>query len=655
MSELKLRRVHIRNWMTIRQAELTFPKQGLVLVNGDNLASAGKMSSVGAGKTALGEALCRTLTGIDGRYTNLGHYSTHGKGNMYVRVETDLSQKPLVVELGHKCKEISPTGEGLRFKFDDQGIIERGYVRETRQELASAISVTPELAEWTVYIDGDRLRFNKQSERDSVGLLMAALQQPSWDKINEHSRKMLGNAQRDAESEETRLNWLKGEKERLEEAIKSALRTLQDEKDRIAEEEAKIAAQCTEVQNRLSIRQDHVAKLQARQAAIKSELKRLEVEGAAAYAQLEKKRLALNTDASTLQIKRNDLVEKKAKAFTAQQAQVKVLDEMRSIPDNCPTCGKPWDKAHSADEIKKQELAVVSFKKSYDGVVVKIQDVDKSAGDIRNQVRAIEEQISKLRTPAQSSTLSYEYEENERDINLSNSAINQAQLRLQALSRGPDRSGIERYGAVVTERKDQSAKITTDVEETSAKLAEAQEVVKVVGYWTEAFSPTGIPNLILSEAIAPLNEISRRISNLMTGGTIEVSYDTSRQLASGKGTSSELVIRVNNKIGSKRIEGSSKGESGLTNLIIAETLSEVGSVSKRIGFRWYDEILSSQDTVIRRSILTYLKETAHRLGILIFVVDHHPEVASYADYVLVAQKTGQGETKLSWKTNASFD
>jgi len=132
----------------------------------------------------------------------------------------------------------------------------------------------------------------------------------------------------------------------------------------------------------------------------------------------------------------------------------------------------------------------------------------------------------------------------------------------------------------------------------------------------------------------------------MTGGTIEVTYDTSRELAKG-GSSSELVINVKNKIGSSRVEGSSKGESGLTNLIIAETLSEVGSVSNRIGYRWYDEILNSQDQVVRRSILTYLKDLAHRLNILIFVVDHHHEAASYADYVLVAEKNDRG-TEFFW-------
>jgi ABC-type lipoprotein export system ATPase subunit len=48
------------------------------------------------------------------------------------------------------------------------------------------------------------------------------------------------------------------------------------------------------------------------------------------------------------------------------------------------------------------------------------------------------------------------------------------------------------------------------------------------------------------------------------------------------------------------------------------------------------------------AIITYLKETAHRLGILIFVVDHHPEVSAYADYVLRATKDKDGITTFKW-------
>jgi len=147
VSDLKLKRLQLRNWMSIRQADLEFPEKGLVLVVGHNLASGGKMESVGSGKTALGEALCRALVGVEGRYSTLGHYSTNSHGNMYVRVETELQQNPFVVEMGHKCRELSITGEGLQYTAGSDKPIARGHVRETREEINKCLGLTTALSE----------------------------------------------------------------------------------------------------------------------------------------------------------------------------------------------------------------------------------------------------------------------------------------------------------------------------------------------------------------------------------------------------------------------------------------------------------------------------------------------------------------------------
>jgi len=133
----------------------------------------------------------------------------------------------------------------------------------------------------------------------------------------------------------------------------------------------------------------------------------------------------------------------------------------------------------------------------------------------------------------------------------------------------------------------------------------------------------------------------------MSGGTLGISYETTKELTSGAEKNC-LNIKVKNSRGASRVTGNSKGESGLTNLIVAETITEVGRVSSRIGFRWYDEVVNSQDPKVRKCILSYLKETANRLGILIFVVDHHPEVSAYADHVLRATKSKEGVTTFSW-------
>lgn len=646
MSDLKLRTVSIRNWMTIRKAELEFPEKGLVLVVGRNLASNGKMESVGSGKTALGEAISIALVGTKGRHKTLGHYGYNEKGNMHVKVGAELAGKPLVVEIGHKCKELSQSGEGIRYQHGDAAPVERGKPQETRDELTGIMGVTPDLAAWTVFIDGDKLRFNNQSERDAVNLLMTALRQPSWDVYQKRAGGVMNDAKAKLENARGVHANTQQEIADCKESLSQAIQDAKAEALNLAAQEKEFKAKAKTVQDSVTTHEEEITKLQARQKAIKKAMKEMEDKTASDYAALEKEKATHSTKVSQHQIKRTKLVEEKADLKAKWQALNSALSEMRSEPDKCPTCGKKWDKDHSADEVKTQEKAVAAAKDKMESKNGDIESVDNSIEDTQGTIREIESRVRALRTPARNSVLSQEYEHNDESISSRTASVTDLKLRLQTLQQGPDRSEAQRLQTIQVERKKALTEAEASLEDAVQGMVEAEALVKVASYWYEAFGPTGIPNMILGEAIKPLNEIAKRISLLMTGGTIAITYETSRELASGE-SSSELVIKVDNRLGSKRAAGSSKGEAGLTNLIIAETLSEVGSVSNRVGFRWYDEILNSQDQTVRRSIMSYLRDLANRLGILVFVVDHHQESASYADYVLIAEKNSDG-TDLYW-------
>jgi DNA repair exonuclease SbcCD ATPase subunit len=266
---------------------------------------------------------------------------------------------------------------------------------------------------------------------------------------------------------------------------------------------------------------------------------------------------------------------------------------------------------------------------------------------INDRIQEIEQDMRELGRTDDVQALGDEYDRNEKLVRNLNAMIHQREINLTKLEQGVDATFVNKSLAVVEERSRALDGGKQAVEQTASELTMDQEALKVVQYWHKAFGPTGIPNMILADAVPILNRVAQRISSLMTGGTLQVSYSTTRQLVSGE-SRAQLVTRVVNHIGSSRIEGSSKGEGGLTNLIIAENLNEIGQVSNRVGFRWYDEVTSGQDAVVRRSIFAYLKEVAHRMGILIFVVDHHAEAASYADYVLIAEKTKEHGTTYTW-------
>lgn len=630
--------------MTIQKAELEFPDYGVVLVTGLNNVAHGKLRSVGAGKTCLGEAISRTLLGVDGRYALLADFSTHRRGNTYVKLDCALNGKSLMVELGYKTEKMSRTGEALRFMYDGGDVIERSHIKLTRNELAQTISLTPEVANWTVYIDGDQLKFNRLSQKESVDLVMASLNQPPWTEYQENVRKVLGNFKIDAETARHSLSEARQRVLDAEEALRQAESDLEAYKAEYGEAKANAQKLAEEYLQKAESKRQEALKLMEGGKKIKAELKRIEEQTAEEHKTLEIQRKTAKSKLSSLRETLKKALEKRTVANTELIAARNRLNKIKATPKVCPTCKQKWPEEPAAEEIDRLSAEVGDTKTRYEELDEVYSDAQDEMTDLENEIEEIEGKQTVLTEGKGTEKLSKEYE-------LAGSKVEElaeqiSEYEKKAEQTVPDRSRVISAEAVVKERKQAVAKSKEAVDTAATSLTESESVVSIAEYWNEAFGPTGIPNMILKETIAPLNVLSAKISNKLTGGALSVEYATSRELISGK-EKSQLVVNVHNRFGSTKAEGNSKGEGGLTNLIIAETLSEIGSIAKHIGYRWYDETINSQDTTVRRNILKYLHDTAHRLQLLVFVVDHHADIEEFADYVLVAEKGTEG-TKYRW-------
>ncbi len=649
MADLQLQSIEIRNWMTVKSARIEFPDKGLVLVIGSNLASDGKLQSVGAGKTALGEALARALLGVTGRYTHLGYFlSDTCKSDMYVKVQAALLKKPLTVEMGFKCKELIGEGEALRYRYGESDSVQLPKSDQTRARLQKTLQVTPELANWTAFIDGDRLKFNKMSQEDSVNLLMTSLAQPPWTEYSEYAGKKLQAANRQVALSNQALQSAHKNAETAKEDLLDAQADHKEAQGEYQRQMDELDQKIAEVKNQIGADRSAVTAAEEKMVSIKKKLKLLEDQKATQNHQWEIERGALRDELATLEEVWLAAAQVKSQLETQMEDAESVVDTMKAVPKNCPKCGKPWDKAHSDKEIGKAEGNVQEI----DQKLTKAEEVyethNKKRRLIKGKIQTIEDKMREEGQTQDVEALSDDYSRHEKLVRNLNAMIHQREINLTRLEQGVDVTFVNKKLAVVEERQRALEKANAAIDGAAADLALDEEALKVVQYWYKAFGPTGIPNMILTDAVPLLNRVAQRISSLMTGGTLQVTYSTTKELVSGESRAA-LVTKVINRIGSKRLEGSSKGEGGLTNLIIAENLNEIGQVSNRVGFRFYDEITSGQDAVVRRSIFAYLKDVAQRLGILIFVVDHHPEAANFADYVLVATKTKEHGTTYAWQ------
>ncbi len=636
MVDLKLKRVTIRNWMKIRHTDLEFPESGLVLVQGINTASGGALMSVGSGKTGVGEAISRTLLGVQGRFATLRQFSLDKGGDLYVKVEAELHGKPLIVESGYKCPELNPDNEALRYHYD--GVtVQRGLNQQTREQLSKLLGVTPLLASWTVFIDGDSIKFNKLSQSDSVDLVMASLRQPPWSDYHEKAKKKAGQFRRAMAQTEANHKTAKDTVAEVKERVRTANETLStvkaDYNEAVEEHKAKIIEQ----KRAIGIKTKRIDEAKKEQAEIEKKLKIMEQERAEANHKLEIKLHEIEDQLQEAQDARTPLSTARDEANTKSIEAKTAHDNYASAAKECPTCKRPmgtldqkrlaslkalWDKAKTAASAAgtawaQAEQKVVTLNESYRTVSKQQREVSAKQ-DVEN--------------------MADRHEELTMGIGDALDEIHAIELAIAKGDAGPSDSSVKAAEARVADAKAALQAATTKLEEIAVDLEGDQATAKVLDYWVMAYSPYGIPNLVLRDAIAPLNKEARRVSATMTGGTIEVRYSTVKELASGL-EKAKLNIEVDNKLGDKDLGGSSKGEAGLTNFIIAETLSEVGQVSRRVGYRWYDEIVPHQDPKVCHNIYAYMKEIARQAGVLIFLVEHDPVAANYADYIMIVEKS----------------
>lgn len=650
MADLKLKRLTVRNWMKLRDNVIDFPESGLVLVVGVNSASGGALASVGSGKTAVGEAIVRTLMGVTGRFTEYKECSTDEKGDTYVKLEADLRGQPLVIESGYKTKEFPDSpGEALRYSYGDKVNVSRSTLAETRAEIDAMLGVSSDLAEWTVFIDGKKLDFSDSkriSQEDLVNLLMSALAQPPWTQYFERSKKVFNQFTQSVATEQAKHAAALTKLQEAEEDLASAQQDLEAERNVYNEALAKQDELKQQLHETIQLQRTAIEEAVARQKSVKQRLKQIEDQRAEKQHQLEIARNEINDKIQAQQDTRGDLLEARGTLRSTWTDAQSKLDELESTPANCSVCGKPWDTKPAPEEIAAQKKKVDAAKKKYEGSGTKINAVDAAIRDLRTQLQEVNRNIQTAGSEFPTKALSDEWEGDAETIREANDTIKDAEIQIASMQNFND-AAVKAAEAVVKERERSVTNAKTTIEQAAVTLAEVQATLGVVSYWNKAFSPTGIPNMVLAEAIPALNEVAKAVSMRMTGGTIQISFATAKELATGR-SKAKLIIKVNNTLGSKKLKGSSKGEGGLTNIVIAETLAEVGNIASRIGFRWYDEVLPNQDPVVAKSVYTHMREFAQRTGTLVFLVEHDPVAENFADHILVVEKR-LTDSVVSWK------
>ena len=723
MARFKLLSADIVNYLSVKNQQLQFPDKGLVYVQGD----------MGAGKTALGEALARTMSGIDTRYSRAVQcVGDTGKG-FDISVAGDFGDRGLVIKNGYKSSW-SKTGEGLLWHLNEEKI-QYPSLDICRDKLSELLNISQMEAKWCVFLDGEDMKWDNLPQSEATNFLLSLFQAPKFDAWRKKAKEKL-------DAQDLALNELNTKRNYLTVLIGQE-RASWDFAWNIADQN-ELEAQIEQGELEIAKTRESIEANKFSQGSVvkpdQSELNRLKVELAGlSKDEIAQAEFVLRTaeDAQTRAI--NDAVsavetseltsidadinklDTELKVAKAEEAQLRTSCQtsrskltglqiklsaaertLETIANSCPTCGLKFVGAalERAKQAESSALeAQLQAKQELSAAKIEASQLEESLKECEAKITRLKLQQVELKSARGVAYAAIELAKEQAEVQ----AVNKSKLDIDAASLqvklakeayASKLSEINKLVALEERRlaehdsiktlkllKDEAvglqvklndqlnllekrkrqlasllqskvsmeaaqarvAKMESEVQALHSEISTSELIHTIIKYWYTAAGPSGLTNLILEEIVPIMNLHSELLSNELTNGQLMVKWATTAAKASGE----EVAKLTWSLVG--RHSGTSKGESSLIRFMIASTLSQCAGTEDKCNWRWYDEVTGGQPSHHRMSTFAWMKRQAQEKNLLIFLVDHHPEAAQFADYILRAELDQAKTTNYSWE------
>lgn len=257
------------------------------------------------------------------------------------------------------------------------------------------------------------------------------------------------------------------------------------------------------------------------------------------------------------------------------------------------------------------------------------QQLQAMKKQLQEDLKPIYEEREKLASVAKKhQNLDQEIDEIEMTITTLTRAIIQKELDLKSKEEKEfDESQISFY-------KNEIRKLNLEIEKMEADLKQRKEDVEIFEFWKAAFSPTGIPSMLIDEAIPFMNRKVSEYLDKLTNGRYVVSFDTLAETKKGefRDKISVNVLDTHTRA-SSRIQLSG-GQTRIIDIATILTLGDLQSNIQNVKFNilLFDEIFDSLDEENIGFVSKVLSNM--KFGKSIYLISHRHEDQLEADEVL---------------------
>lgn len=589
---MEFARVHIQNFMSFAKESIDFSKDGLILVEGVNHDEGG---SNGSGKSTIWDAISwclfgKTVRGLKDDAVMNRHY----KKNCCVSVRLTARGYDYIIERNRNNGEL-----GNRLYYMRNGSsVELGTVAMTQERLLEDLGIDFELFRCTVlFAQEETFNFVSASNKEQKEILSKVMK-IDFDAHLETAKAKFRELDDAKEEIESKLMVLESHLDKKPKEI------YQDEIDSWDEE---IAKELEYHQQKAKEFRDQIAA----QGPI-GDYEAMAVVSRKLHSKIDefKKEWRNWCEIASDMRQEAGIAEKEIEKFKD------LAEEGR-----CHVCEQPIKGAHAAS--KCEDLTIERNKRKRDA-----EEAQEKAKEFDAKVAEYQEKLDKLKDKIREA----QSKESERRA-LSASMLSHEEKARE--TRSKENPWIKKR----EEHIEKQRKIAEKIKALGEERGRIEADLPYYQFWVNAFGDAGIKSFVFDLICASLTEKTNRFLNVLTSGSVVVSFDTQKKLKSGE-FREKFDCVVSSKGERVPYEAYSGGEKRKISLAVDMALATI--MSEHYGSKFSLVVFDEQDRFMdkqgRENFMEMLKSVAKDRAV--YVVAHDAEFKGLFDNVLTVEKRG---------------
>jgi len=250
------------------------------------------------------------------------------------------------------------------------------------------------------------------------------------------------------------------------------------------------------------------------------------------------------------------------------------------------------------------------------------QDYEKEIKNLKSKLEELQKQQGNI-------------EKLQQDLEAKRSLTEKTATEIQFLEKRLEEVEKETFNEEeLTRLKEEAEKIKSVISELNTRKETTDRDISILGFWKSAFSPSGIPSMLIDEAIPFINTRVSEYLDVLTNGRFIVSFDTLAETKAGE-FRDKIAVRVvdTHTRANSRLQLSG-GQTRIIDIATMLTLSDLQSMINNVSFNvmMFDEIFDSLDGDNIGYVCRVLQQI--KQGRAIFVISHQHQDQLDADEIL---------------------